>query len=333
MTKLTVSDIKKGTHPELQKLGREIEARVKRLEQYGGKAVDMKDSIEHLLRDARKHCADDDAFAAFKKKFCPQLGKSRTYELLAIEQGKKTIEQIRSETRKRVADHRARQNNPVTENPSVTGNEDKAKQSASPPNDEPPHTEEDVAAQIVRGVKDEIAEWESEGLDLDAIREIILRELTFAFRGESPEESAEKRKALYGATEPPATEESGTPTTEAPKKKNRGRPLGSKNKPKAATPTETPAPPPERDARTAHLDPAETAEARKAAAPDDVPAPEPTPETAPEPVAESSAPEPAGQVVAELSAPSTEPPEQADDLSIPPILDRRNQPADQSEAA
>jgi hypothetical protein len=105
--KITAAEVKKG-NADLRKLGKEIEARIKKLDHYAGQAVDFKDSINKLLEDARKLCADEKAFAEFKKRHCPLLGKSRAYELLQIEQGKKTVEQIRAATRKRVADHRAR---------------------------------------------------------------------------------------------------------------------------------------------------------------------------------------------------------------------------------
>jgi hypothetical protein len=66
----------------------------------------MVDSIEHLLKDAEALC-DANGFEAFKKTYCIELGKSRAYELLAIRDGRKTLEEIRSDTRKRVAKHRA----------------------------------------------------------------------------------------------------------------------------------------------------------------------------------------------------------------------------------
>ena len=74
------------------------------------------------------------------------------------------------------------------------------------------HTEEEVAAGIARDVETEIAAWEEEGLDLDLIRELVLSKLK---DGADREEKAE----------PP---------------KRRGRPPGSKNKPKEAAPAEEP---------------------------------------------------------------------------------------------
>jgi hypothetical protein len=67
---------------------------------------------------------------------------------------------------------------------------------------DPRWTEEDHAAQIVRGVQDEVANLEGEVADLDLLRELILQKLTFAFRPEdSAAASADARKALYGASE------------------------------------------------------------------------------------------------------------------------------------
>ena len=67
----------------------------------------------------------------------------------------------------------------------------------------------------MRDVEIEVANLEVEVADPDLLRELILQKLTFAFKGDS----ADARKALNGAAE------------ESPAKK-RGRPPGSKNKPK-----------------------------------------------------------------------------------------------------
>ncbi len=108
-----------AANSRLKDIGREIEVRVGKLDQLGGKTVDMVDSIDHLLADAEKLC--DPAgftFAAFKKTYCPKLGQSRTYELFAIRDGRKSLEEIRADTRKRVAKHREAKR--VTEKDSVT---------------------------------------------------------------------------------------------------------------------------------------------------------------------------------------------------------------------
>ena len=80
-------------------------------------------------------------------------------------------------------------------------------------------TEDDYAAQIVRDVEAEIANLENVVDDPNLLRELILQKLALAFKdGEGVERSA---AAIESSPEP------------APAKK-RGRPPGSKNKPKEA---------------------------------------------------------------------------------------------------
>jgi hypothetical protein len=100
-------------------LGWNIEARLEKVDQYGAKAADMAISARQLIDEAKKLC-DSEGFAAFKLRHCPSLAKSRTYELLAIESGTKTVEEIRASTRERVAKHRAEKKARVTEKHSVT---------------------------------------------------------------------------------------------------------------------------------------------------------------------------------------------------------------------
>jgi hypothetical protein len=100
-------------------LGWNIEARLEKVDQYGAKAADMAISARQLIDEAKKLC-DSEGFAAFKLRHCPSLAKSRTYELLAIESGTKTVEEIRAATRDRVAKHRAEKKARVTEKDSVT---------------------------------------------------------------------------------------------------------------------------------------------------------------------------------------------------------------------
>ena len=44
----------------------------------------------------------------FREKFCPDLGRTRTYDLIAIGKDKLSLEDHRANTRKRVAKHRAK---------------------------------------------------------------------------------------------------------------------------------------------------------------------------------------------------------------------------------
>jgi hypothetical protein len=109
------------TTNRLLDIGREIAARVDRLDKIGVKAVDHVDSINHLLAEAEKLCETAEVFEAFKQNHCPNLGRSRTYEILAIKEGRKSLDGIRALTRARVAKHRAaKSRKPVTDKPSVT---------------------------------------------------------------------------------------------------------------------------------------------------------------------------------------------------------------------
>lgn len=156
----------------LHDIGREIRARVDKLNHLGGKAVDMVDSIDHLLAEAEK-CCDAEGFVAFKKTYCPELGQSRTYELLAIQDGRKTLDQIRAATRQRVAKHREAKR--VTEKDSVTSNA--------------PATTIKLNGQSVKA--DDLG---------PAAREKIIEALK-----ETPQESAEARKAQHAAAEEQAS--------------------------------------------------------------------------------------------------------------------------------
>jgi hypothetical protein len=106
----------------LEQIGREITARLGKLDQLGVKAVDQVDSIGQLLAEAEKLCATPKAFDAFKRQHCPDLGRSRTYELLGVKGGRKSLEEIRALTRARVAKHRAGKKT-VTDTSSVTSDD------------------------------------------------------------------------------------------------------------------------------------------------------------------------------------------------------------------
>jgi hypothetical protein len=72
--------------PSLDAIGRDIRARVEKLNQLGSKSVDMIDSINHLLGQAEKLCGPN-AFESFKETYCPELKQSRMYALLAVREG------------------------------------------------------------------------------------------------------------------------------------------------------------------------------------------------------------------------------------------------------
>jgi hypothetical protein len=182
----------------------------------------MRDSINALLKEAKKLC-DEDGFQVFKSKYCPTLGKSRTYELLAVEQGKKTIEQIKSDTARRMREMRSRNaaptpqpGNNVTEKPSVTSRGSDLPDDAAPDDEAvivPVRTPEQKAEDIVEHA---IALVEDACVTDDLDRVTVLKALAEAIADELKEHQD------TAPAEPPA--------------KKRGRPPGSKNKLKPEAP-------------------------------------------------------------------------------------------------
>ena len=72
-------------------------------------AQDERDTITKvLLVKAREKCKDAGvSFKAFRKQYCPDLSRSRLYAILAIADGRKTVEEDRAEKRESVAKSRA----------------------------------------------------------------------------------------------------------------------------------------------------------------------------------------------------------------------------------
>ena len=106
---------------ELQGLGKQIAARVKIMRDYDAaaeekagyelrKAQDERDTIHNvLLVQARTKCKEaGESFEKFRKRYCPDLSRSRLYAVLAIADGRKTVEQDRAEKRESVAKSRAK---------------------------------------------------------------------------------------------------------------------------------------------------------------------------------------------------------------------------------
>jgi hypothetical protein len=87
-------------------LGKRLGVHLDKARQCEEKAAQHCTAAGQLLLEAQKLC-NEDGFTVFKKKFCPNLGRSRAYELLAIANGKKSIEGTKAGTRERVARHRA----------------------------------------------------------------------------------------------------------------------------------------------------------------------------------------------------------------------------------
>jgi hypothetical protein len=116
--KVTAAQIKKGCPVEVQALGRRIAAHLQKVRDYEAraqekagvelrKADDNWTTVTQLLVEAKAKC-DIGGFTAFKEKFCPNLSRSRIYELLQIGSGKKTVEQVKAGSRGRKAKQRAK---------------------------------------------------------------------------------------------------------------------------------------------------------------------------------------------------------------------------------
>jgi hypothetical protein len=106
---------------ELEEIGKQIAARVKIMRDYDAsaeekaghelrKAQDERDTINKvLLVQARAKCKEaGESFEKFRKQYCPDLSRSRLYAVLAIADGRKTVEQDRAEKRESVAKSRAK---------------------------------------------------------------------------------------------------------------------------------------------------------------------------------------------------------------------------------
>ena len=106
---------------ELEEIGKQIAARVKIMRDYDAaaeekaghelrKAQDERDTIHNvLLVQARAKCKEaGESFEKFRKQYCPDLSRSRLYAVLAIADGRKTVEQDRAEKRESVAKSRAK---------------------------------------------------------------------------------------------------------------------------------------------------------------------------------------------------------------------------------
>jgi hypothetical protein len=115
---VTAAQIKKSCPVEVEALGNRIATHLQKARAYEAKAhekigVELRKADDHwttvtqLLAEAKAKC-DGGGFKAFKEKFCPDLSRSRIYELLQIGSGTKTVEESRAANRKRVAKHRGK---------------------------------------------------------------------------------------------------------------------------------------------------------------------------------------------------------------------------------
>ncbi len=106
--KLTAAQIQKNCPPRLRQIGKEITERLAKADKQTQLAQDHLIAIQQLLAEAEKLC-DGGGFKKFHELFCPQLGKSQAYALLAIGAGKKAFAEHRADECERKRRTRANQ--------------------------------------------------------------------------------------------------------------------------------------------------------------------------------------------------------------------------------
>ena len=104
--KLTAAQVEEDCPASLQDLAERISVHLDKAHKYEEKAEQHYTAVAQYLAKAKEAC-DDDGFGAFREKFFPDLGRARVYELLAIATSKKSVEQVRANTRARTARSRA----------------------------------------------------------------------------------------------------------------------------------------------------------------------------------------------------------------------------------
>ena len=122
---ITASQVKSNDCPtEVLELGKRAATHLEKAAKCDDKAEQHRVTAGQYFAQARAIC-DDGGLEAFRERFFPHVARSRAYELLAIATNKKSIEANRTETRKRVAKHRARKAaalSSVTVTDNATGN-------------------------------------------------------------------------------------------------------------------------------------------------------------------------------------------------------------------
>ena len=104
--KLTAAQVEENCPAILEDLGKRIAVHLEKARKCAEKAEQHYTAIAQHLAKAKETC-DGGGFDAFREKFFPDLGRTRVYELLSIGANKKSIEQVRADTRARTARSRA----------------------------------------------------------------------------------------------------------------------------------------------------------------------------------------------------------------------------------
>lgn len=106
-TKFTAQQVEQDCPTQLQDLAKNIATHLDKARKSEEKAQQHYTAAAEYLAEAQAAC-DESGFKAFQKKFCPDIGRSRAYELLAVVRGKKTLGEVKNSTRERQRRHRAK---------------------------------------------------------------------------------------------------------------------------------------------------------------------------------------------------------------------------------
>ena len=104
--KITAAQVEGDCPQTLLDIGGRLTAHLEKMRKNEDKAQQHRIAAGLLVERAIASC-DTEGFNAFLKKFCPGLKRSRAFELKAIAAGKKSIDETRADTRRRVAKSRA----------------------------------------------------------------------------------------------------------------------------------------------------------------------------------------------------------------------------------
>lgn len=194
---------------ELEEIGKQIAARVKIMRDYDAsaeekaghelrKAQDERDTIKKvLLVQARAKCKEaGESFEKFRKQYCPDLSRSRLYAVLAIADGRKTVEQDRAEKRESVAKSRGK----VVSSTSAVGDTPGAPGVATPNGTTldtsgfSPVTGNDVDTEASAEARKAAAEPETcdTGADVSAPDDVIVNHITASAINQKPGATADE---------------------------------------------------------------------------------------------------------------------------------------------
>jgi hypothetical protein len=167
-TKIMASEVKSDDCPaELLQWGKRVTAHLDQADKSQKRAEQHRISAGRYLALAAAAC-DEGGFEAFRERFCPTLGRSRTYELKAIAAGDKSLDEIKAATRERVASLRARRTpSSVTSNVTDTPSDISAASKAGNGGD--PTASAEVRKQFYAAQDDDHADGADRQLDRDDV--------------------------------------------------------------------------------------------------------------------------------------------------------------------